>query len=637
MTQLNDIHFLGDITIFLSAEGVIRNINKSIFNIVQYTEEQLIGSPVNRLLPAYDLQWLSEGDYQPYRDTELVTQNGERLPVAVSASALRDDNHKLIGVWILLGDARESGDRVPLRDLEHRYRALTEHALDAVIVMNADGRIIEWNQRAEIEFGWLEKEAVGEELAELIIPPSYREQHKRGLARFTSTGEGRILNKRLELTALHRNGYEFPIELTVTPVKWGKSHLFSAFVRNITGRKQAEEELIQAKERAEAGAKAKSEFLATMSHEIRTPLNGITGMTSLLMETDLTPEQQECVDYLVKSQKALLSVITDVLDYSKIDSGNIQLDVEPFDLSVCLEETIDLFYSEARVKDLKLSCHLDPQIPAVLLGDAVRIRQVLLNLVGNAVKFTEHGQIQIHAQLLGREQGSLRLKFSVHDTGIGVPKELEERLFEPFYQLDSSSTRKYGGTGLGLAISRKLVHLMGGEIWIENSSEAGATFAFTVMVEGGEPEHEQDAPTSIIADEGEWLDRLDQMRILIAEDNPDSQKVLLKMLEKLGYKTDLAATGVEVLEHVRKQRYDLVLMDIQMPELDGLEATKEIHRTMSPQTRPQIIAVTANAFQSDKERYLATGMDGYISKPFSLEQLRDLLQRIKRPHARKVD
>ncbi|MFN0222096.1 PAS domain S-box protein [Paenibacillus sp. KR2-11] len=543
------MNFLGDITIFISPDYMIRNVNKSIFNFLQYTEEQLIGKPIGQILPVYDLAWVKTRDYQPFRDTEIVNQNGDTLPVAVSASTIRDKHNNLLGIWLLLGDVEgENHNRIPLRDLEQRYRAMTDHALDAVIVMNAEGRIIEWNGRAEVEFGWGEHEAVGRDLAELIIPLPYRQRHKQGLARFIENGEKRILNKRLELTALHRDGHEFPIELTVTPIEWGKSYLFSAFVRNITERKTAEKELILAKERAEAGARAKSEFLATISHEIRTPLNGIVGMTTLLKDTVLSPDQEEYIDYLVKSENALLSVINDVLDYSKIESGNIQLHTEPLELSTCILEIIDLLSVSIRGKPLEISYSVDTRIPATLVGDLGRLRQVLINLVGNAIKFTDQGRIHIEAVLLGETRGEIKLQISVQDTGIGVPKELEERLFEPFYQRDSSNTRKYGGTGLGLAISKKLVRLMGGEIWLEPTDGEGAAFSFTVVMErSGLPTDKQPEPS--VAEEHVPAPN-PVLKLLIAEDHRVNQRVLLKILEKLGYQADVATTGGEVLKYL---------------------------------------------------------------------------------------
>jgi two-component system, sensor histidine kinase len=620
------INILGDITIFISPDYSIKNVNKSIFNFLQYTEDQLIGKPIHFILPEYNLDLLLTMDYLPFRDTEILNQNGDRIPMAVSASAIRNEQQQLMGIWILINHTESySQFRVTLRDLERRYRALTDHALDAVIMMNSTGMITEWNKRAEVEFGWLAKEAVGQNLGDLIIPLEYRRHHARGLEHFIRTGEGRILNKRLELNALHRDGHEFPIELTVTPIQWGRTYLFSAFVRNITKRKEAEQELIRAKEIAEAGTKAKSEFLATISHEIRTPLNGIIGMTNLLQETALSPEQEEYINYLIKSEEALMSVINNVLDYSKIEAGNEVLAVEAFELRACILETFDLFSPANQEKQLDMSYSIDPAIPPVLLGDLGRLRQVLINLVGNAVKFTERGGINVDASLSEENlDGSLILEFSIRDTGIGIPKELAGKLFEPFSQLDSSNTRKFGGTGLGLAISRKLIRLMGGDIWLEDNELPGAKFMFTVKLMRAVSE-EQTGSIDSGNGEGQRDKEAADMKILIAEDNIVNQKVLLKMLSNLGFTADIANTGIEVLDCLERRSYDLIFMDIQMPEMDGIEATRKIRQLIPPDKRPKVIAVTANAFQSDKDKYIAAGVDDYISKPIRLEQLKSVL------------
>jgi two-component system, sensor histidine kinase len=625
----DNMNFLGDITIFLSPDCVIKNINKSIFNFLQYKEKQLIGQPITLILPGYDLETMitEQMDYVPYKDTDLVNVHGEKFPVSVSASAIHDESGRLLGIWLLISiDVDSNIHQISLRDLERRYRAMTDHALDAVIVMNPEGMVVEWNSKAEVEFGWLESEAVGSNLSDLIIPPEYRDAHKRGLSRYMNTGEGRILNKRLELTAIHRNGGEFPVELTVTPIRWGDSYLFSAFVRNISERKTMEKELIEAKERAEAGNKAKSEFLATISHEMRTPLNGIIGMTNLLRDTVLSQEQAEFLEYLEKSEQALLSVIHDVLDYSKIESENVELHSAPFELKTCIAEAKDLFTPSAREKRLQITGKIDQRIPAVLTGDFIRLRQILINLVGNSVKFTSRGSVHIEVTLLEQIRDDYKMKFSVQDTGIGIPAKQADKLFEPFSQLDSSNSRKYGGTGLGLAISKKLVNLMGGDIWLEPQEGQGSTFSFTLTMKADQAGLAADQQVSGEIGQNQPAD----LKILIAEDNPINQTVLLKFLEKLGYRAEVANNGLEVLEKLKRMNFDMVFMDIQMPEMDGMTAMEEIHRLVPPNRRPVMIAVTANAFETDRKKYLEAGADYYISKPIRIEHLQEVLGRVNR-------
>ncbi len=506
---------------------------------------------------------------------------------------------------------------VSLEDMVNRFQTMKDTALDAIIVINSDGVIVEWNGQAEQHFGWTELEAVGRDLSELIIPQSFREKHKEGFRRFLQTGDSRILNKRIELTAVHRDGNEFPVELTVSAIKWADTYLFSAFVRDITQRKFTEWELIQAKELAEAAARAKSRFLATMSHEIRTPLNGIIGMTHLLADTPLNPEQREYVDFLLKSENTLLSLISDILDFSKIESEVIDLTEKRFILQSCIAETFELLSIFAREKKLKLVYTIRPDVPSVLIGDAPRLKQILTNLVGNAIKFTQTGGVSITVEKLLQYTDGVKLKFIVKDTGIGIPQDKVKQLFQPFSQLDSTLTGKNSGTGLGLAICKNLVQLMGGEIGVEPSENTGATFVFTIVFKnpqtiGPNPGSSEESAVEI---------NPKPIRILIAEDNQINQTVLLKMLQKKGIHADVVGTGTAVLEAVKQTRYELILMDIHMPEMDGIEATRRLRELFPKEDCPAIIAVTANAFTTDRERYLASGMDDYISKPIRWDHL----------------
>ncbi|MBP1156642.1 MULTISPECIES: PAS domain S-box protein [unclassified Paenibacillus] len=614
------VDFLGDITIFVSSALIIKNVNKSIFNLLRYTEEDLIGKHLNLILPEYQLTMITSraSDYIPYVDTILVSQNENRIPISVSASAAHDDHGNILGIILLLHDILgRNQEKVTLVDMNNRYRSMADNALDAVIVMNSEGMIIEWNPQAEVQFGWTEEEVIGHSLAELIIPHAFREKHQRGLQRFIESGVHHILNKRIELTALHRNGHLFPVELTVTPIRWGDTYLFSAFVRDITSRKQAERELVGAKEAAEAAARAKSKFLATMSHEIRTPLNGIVGMTQLLKETILTEEQQEYLEYILKSEHALLAIINDILDFSKIDSGNVELEEGPFDLIICIEETFDILSGIARDKQLAMSYTIDPDLPKTMVGDITRIRQILINLIGNSIKFTpSSGSICLTVESMNSPSSSqFKLRFTVKDSGIGIPKEKMEHLFIPFSQLDSSTTRKYGGTGLGLAISKSLVELMGGKIWAEPNNE-GATMIFTIMLKPAalsiNDQADADPDLSIVAG---------TVHILIAEDNAVNQKVLRYLLAKEGFQSDVVNNGFEVMDAIKYKAYDLIFMDVQMPGMDGIEATRQIRKVLPPEAQPRIIAVTANAFTEDKEKCLEAGMDDYISKPINRSKL----------------
>jgi signal transduction histidine kinase/CheY-like chemotaxis protein len=383
------------------------------------------------------------------------------------------------------------------------------------------------------------------------------------------------------------------------------------------------EERRRAEQRAEGLAQAKSEFLANMSHEMRTPMNSVIGMTSLLMETSLSGEQRECVEVIRASGTHLLSVINDILDYSKVESGTLSLENLPFRIDQCVKEVFDLLSPLAKPKNIQLVCAFE-EVPEAIRGDITRVRQVLVNLVGNGIKFTSHGEVEVHVYPHSPDQPGV-LRFEVRDTGVGINSENQEALFQAFTQADNSTTRKFGGTGLGLAISRRLVELMGGTIGVKSNSGVGATFWFTLPAEAVDPGlvPKPARPGGI---DKSLASRL-PMRILLAEDNPVNQKVGIRLLEKLGYHPDLAANGQEALDAVRRQTYDLVLMDMQMPVMDGLEASRVIVQEYPIHTRPLIVAMTANVLESDRAACKNAGMDDFLGKPVLLSDLHKLLER----------
>jgi PAS domain S-box-containing protein len=393
----------------------------------------------------------------------------------------------LAGVVSMLVYGRRAGRRseraiATLRDSEARKGAILTSSLDAIITIDADGRIVEFNPAAEEMFGYRRTAVLGRELAETIVPPAAREAHRRGVARYLATGEATLIGRRVEVTAVRASGEEFPVDIAIA-VMPGETPAFTATLRDITERKRAESELAEARDRALQAARLKSEFVANMSHEIRTPMNILFGMADMLLDSPLDDSQRENVQALRRNAEGLLRIVDDVLDFSKIEAGKLVLEAIPLSLRRVVNDAVDALHQRAHNKGLELTARFRPDVPDTVVGDPTRLRQVLLNLADNAIKFTERGSVTVEVDVEAGSAGETVVRFAVVDTGIGISPEMQARVFEAFTQADGTTTRRFGGTGLGLTISLQLVALMNGRMWLESTPGTGSTFRFALPME----------------------------------------------------------------------------------------------------------------------------------------------------------
>jgi len=657
----------------------------------------------------------------------------------------------------LIGIAQDCTERHQAEKMRAFLASIVESSDDSIIGTDLDGSILSWNLGAEKLFGHTAEEAIGKHIT-ILFRADHRADYLNSLRRVKRQEQ----IERFESVRVKKDGTPIDVSVILSPIKdtLGRLQGVLAIYRDITASKRADAELLKANEAAEAASGAKSTFLATMSHEIRTPMNGILGMTELALDSDLTSDQRENLELVHVSAESLLAVINDILDFSKIEAGKMEFESIPFDLRESLGETMKTLGFRAHQKGLELVYDVRPDVPAALLGDPGRLRQILVNLVGNAIKFTEQGEILVSVARESETSEAVSLHFSVRDTGVGIPAEKQEKIFEAFSQADGSMTRKYGGTGLGLTICGRLVELMGGHLWLESQTGLGSTFHFTAhlgiqtvalepptplhpaqlrdlpvlivddnstnrrvlaemlsrwgmkptSVEGGRAAlralqiaKERERPFALILLDGHMpeidgftlaqqiqnhpdlvrttimmLTSADQLgdatrcrklgisayfvkpvrqsellnmmckslqgaskeraiiprtqdaprgaeslpRVLVAEDNPVNQTLARRLLEKRGFDVSVAQDGRAALAALHEQRFDLLFMDVQMPDMDGLEATAAIRRQEElTGDHVPIVAMTAHALKGDQERCLAAGMDAYVSKPIRQDEL----------------
>lgn len=617
-----------------------------------------------------------------------------------------------------------------------KNNAILTASLDAMITIDDQGHVLDYNKVAEQVFGWRYEEIHLKNLADFIISPQKRAAHHQGMQQFLLTKSSPVLNQRLELNAMHKQGHQVPIEINIAPIETDQGMFFTAFIRDISDRLEAEtelrlaaqtfesseaificdtnsvimrtnhaftritgyrndevvgktpkvlasgqhdkayyeqmwnslivngewsgeiynkrkngeiypeylnissvknengeithyiahfmditeqksneEKLRSARYEAEMSNESKSRFLATMSHEIRTPMNAVLGILGLLKDTELTPRQLELVQMGRESGELLLTIINDILDFTKMDIDKLQLEHTRFDLHKLLRNCNELLNSLAYKKQLALTLQLGPELPQFVSGDPDRLRQVLINLINNAIKFTRHGQVKVSANLVSTNGHKAIIRCRVSDTGIGIKPDHLSSLFDEFTMVDQTHSRRYEGTGLGLAICKRLVTLMQGEISVSSELNQGSTFDFTIELQLAK---ESDDKQELTAQQIKQLP-LNNVRVLLAEDNPANQMVIKSILEFAELQVDVVSNGFEAVEAVRTLPYDIVLMDISMPEMDGMEATSQIRQLTGVAKDVPIVALTAHTLQGDKDRFLQAGMNDYLSKPIDRE------------------
>ena len=680
----------------------------------------------------------------------------------------------LAGAWFIVRALRlrqvaEAG----MHAVESRTKGILDTASDAFVAIDENGRVSAWNAAATRLFGWSLEEALGRDLTQMIVPPEYQEAHTNGIQRFLRTGEGSVINLRREVEALDRGGRRFSVELAMTATQLDGSWTFNAFVHDISERKRHESELKVARDQALEASELKSEFLANMSHEIRTPMNGVIGMTSLLLETDLDPSQRDDAETVLRSGESLLAIINDILDFSKVEAGRLDLESIDFAIHDLIDDVTGMLSAGAAAKGIEMVVTVHPDVPRFVKGDPGRIRQILANLVGNAIKFTAIGQVVVEARLeaaslsTGVSSPEPSIRFDITDSGIGIGNEQQQTIFQTFTQADSSTTRRFGGTGLGLAISEQLVTLMQGKIGVVSTPGTGSTFWFSlpftaiesdaanqerpdlrgsrVLVVGekartfmfgqvlhqwgveyaespggraalrslseaatrsapfdvvlfdvgvratdrfglesaiesdpsippvalvpltpSEP-HDEAGLADVVGPAGHLSKPVDRIQlrarlalalsndgpatpttqqtatrqgvmvrtlhggtILLAEDNLINQRVACRMLETLGYEVEVASNGLAAVAAAASRSFDAILMDCQMPEMDGFEATALIRAAEGTTRHTPIVAVTASAMEQDRQRCLDAGMDEHLAKPLRRDQLATMLDRFTR-------
>jgi PAS domain S-box-containing protein len=621
---------------FGDLSGHVTEANGAYLRMLGYTWEDLLGGRINwadMTPPEYGnldraalQELLSRGVVTPY-EKEFVRKDGSRVAVLVGGAVLAGSRDSIV-TFVLDISVRKRAERALLAS-EVKFRSVAQSANDAIIATDGQGIVTSWNNGAERMLWYSEAEALGKPIA-FLLPGRLRSRYQRELVRGARRLDARRGFQMIEMLALRKDETEIPVEISLASWKVGGRTFYSGIVRDLTERRRTEQAMLE-REKAIESERLKSEFLATVSHELRTPLNAVIGMIELLIDTRLSEEQRRYADAVRNSGNLLLTLIDDLLDVTKVEAGKLELEVADFSVVNLVQDTADIFLARIREKGLEFHVRVAPEVPALVRGDGRRIGQVLMNLLGNALKFTVRGTISLSVSAEEAGAAQVRLRFEVADTGIGVPPEAVERIFEPFVQAESSTTRRFGGTGLGLTICKRLVERMGGTIGLESRPGQGSRFHFSLLLPrssadaaaaaGREaPAPQAAVPALVAAAAG--------LPVLVAEDNALNREVTLIQLRKLGLKGRGVVNGKEAVEAAARGPFAAILMDLQMPVMDGYEAARAIRDAeRATGRRIPIIAISANPFEADRRNALAAGMDDYLCKPVRAAEVGRILAR----------
>jgi PAS domain S-box-containing protein len=610
------------------------SVNPAVCKIFGYSEGEILRLKAEEITHPEDLnnneaqvKALIEGAISTFNmEKRYINKYGETIWTSLHVSLVRNEANgtPLYFITQIVDITINKMAEQKLQETIERYTSLKKYNHDAIISFDMQGNMMNMNAMAEILTGYTASEIAGSNIANII-----GDKHLQLI--LSDTDDYTTVEKSMNRFE-RKDGHTVEVLITVAPIIINSKYSgYYLIIKDITEQKK----LLIEKGAAEKTNKTKSEFLAMMSHEIRTPMNGVLGMTDLLLETDLTFEQSELAEIIKKSGDSLLQIVNGILDFSKIEAGKADLVEEEFRIRDTLTNAMEILMPKALEKNLEFNISVSNEVPVALIGDDMRLMQVLMNLLNNAIKFTATGTVSLTVEKMSQQQDLIQLRFIIKDTGIGIPSDKTDHLFEPFYQVDNFMTRRSEGTGLGLAISKRLVQMMDGDMWYEQTEAPGSTFMFIVQckaVQSKAVQSKAPAGTDLRIVGGAE----DQLKILIAEDNEVNQTVLRKVIEKLGFRADIARNGSEAVQAVVENgSYDLVFMDIHMPEMNGLEAARKIKEILA-ESSPQIIAVTSHALIGDRVKYLESGMDDYISKPLKISAIADVIKKYLSSSTRRI-